>query len=68
MVRGGGGVLEERCLHTGQGLTKVGAYEVVVGSRGPGAAEGFSGLGVEHVLLALRAGGDIQGPGQPGEG
>lgn len=55
-------------MHTGRGLTKVGAHEVVVGSCGPGAAEGLPGLGVEYILSALRAGGDIQGPGQPGEG
>lgn len=50
------------------GTAEVGAHEVVVGGSGPGAAEGLSGLEEELVLPALRAGGGIQGPGQPGEG
>lgn len=55
-------------LHTGQGLTEVGTHEAIVVSCVPGAAEGLTGLGVERVLPALRAGGDVQGPGPPGGG
>lgn len=67
-MRRGWGLLEDGGLHTGRGLTKIGAHKVVVGSGGPGAAEGLSGLEEELVLPALRAGGGVQGPGQPGEG
>lgn len=67
VVRGEGqGASGDQRWHAGQGLTEVRTHEAVIGSRGPGATKGLAGLGVEHVFPALRAGGDVQGPGQPG--
>ena len=51
--------------HARPGLTEIGAHEAVVGVRGAGAGECLAGLVKEHVLAGLRAGGDVQGPGQP---
>lgn len=69
-VRGGasGGGAPGGGPHARRGLTEVGAHEAVVGVRGAGAGEGLPGLVKEHVLAGLRAGGDVQGPGQPGGG